>query len=785
MAIQLVVGLVLVVPASALASPPTAQIGSVRALSGTEALVAGSITPGLQETSYQAAYALAGSTWCTSHGASGAPLETTTKLLRFRVLANDGELASGEADEGEAAQKVEAVVTGLTTDDEYCFELVATNDSGVAHSGQVSHVAGMPEIVIESLRSISTDTIEIESGYTPELTGSEATAYLEYALASSEWCESEGAAGSASRAGRSEYLSSEHVRHSEYRLGMLSAGDEYCVEAVVEDSGGSAARSAQATLTAGAPRVRHTSEQQLSPTSDRIEGAIDTAEQETEYLVEYGLGSSGWCESGGTSGTSEGIVGPTSIPSPEIVASPLGVKIELTGLTQGAEYCAELIAENTSGAAGSGEIALPMGAPGLNTPPSPPPAWSSHDLAPQEETVNVAGVGDYRLGLSVNPNGEGTEYFAEYGPGSSEWCRKEGDAGTPEATTPAARLPGGFDVEYVSIELAALSPNTTYCTMVLATNGKETVRSFEILETWSPLTETISLAGLGSGIVTGKMLGNIGPGAPVACPGACTATYLENDAPAYDFGRPPGVSLTATPATGSVFAGWGGDCTNDYPPPEVEATCCPTTQAACVVQLAADTNATTATFDVSNPSGGSDGGVGSNGNAGGGTGSASGGADATDSGSALTCTLSPSDRVKLARRGRHRRLRLTRGTLSIGVACDQGASVKLMGTLTEIVPRRRRDGKRSHRRTFALSASSVSVQAQKPQKLTIELPPASIEGLEHGASESVGLALSGSGAAGSTKTSATIAKLVAGASLSQLSKLSSSARARARSRSST
>jgi hypothetical protein len=56
----------------------------------------------------------------------------------------------------------------------------------------------------------------------------------------------------------------------------------------------------------------------------------------------------------------------------------------------------------------------------------------------------------------------------------------------------------------------------------------------------------VSLAGTGSGAVSGS---------GIACPSTCTMTYSSETS----------VSLTASPASGSTFRGWGGDCSGTEP----------------------------------------------------------------------------------------------------------------------------------------------------------------------------------------------------------------------------
>jgi hypothetical protein len=78
---------------------------------------------------------------------------------------------------------------------------------------------------------------------------------------------------------------------------------------------------------------------------------------------------------------------------------------------------------------------------------------------------------------------------------------------------------------------------------------------------------TVSLAGAGSGSVSSSPAG-------IDCGSDCSETYDYNTE----------VTLTATPATGSVFGGWGGACTGTDP---------------CVVTMT-EARSVTATFEVGN-----------------------------------------------------------------------------------------------------------------------------------------------------------------------------------------
>jgi hypothetical protein len=87
----------------------------------TTAVVAGSVNPVGQTTSYRVEYALASSQWCSTFGQSGAPSNSTApQPLGFTDL-ND--------------HAVSVTITGLTPATAYCADLVATNASGSGDSG--------------------------------------------------------------------------------------------------------------------------------------------------------------------------------------------------------------------------------------------------------------------------------------------------------------------------------------------------------------------------------------------------------------------------------------------------------------------------------------------------------------------------------------------------------------------------------------------------------------------------------------------------------------------------
>ncbi len=202
---------------------------------------------------------------------------------------------------------------------------------------------------------------------------------------------------------------------------------------------------------------------------------------------------------------------------------------------------------------------------------------------------------------------------------------------------------------------------------------------------------TVALAGSGSGSVSGS---------GISCPGTCSEGLPAGSA----------VTLTATPAAGSTFAGWSGACTGG---------------ASCSLTVDADT-VVTATFNKP-----------------------------------PLCTLKvPSDKVLLAKpKPKHaHKSHASVGTLSVVVECDQATTVKLTGVLSELLGHKPKHGKRKTK-TFTLRPMDGSLGADAKKALRLKLPHGALRGLRRKARESVALTLIAINADGTGRASANIARL--------------------------
>src|SRR5664279_5122458 len=94
-----------------------------------------------------------------------------------------------------------------------------------------------------------------------------------------------------------------------------------------------------AALAADAPTVYTDSAAATGLTTATVDWIVNPAGQTTTYKVEYGLASSTWCTSGGSSGS------PAHTTTPQTLGFTDGtfhdVSVDLTGLTAGTGYCTD------------------------------------------------------------------------------------------------------------------------------------------------------------------------------------------------------------------------------------------------------------------------------------------------------------------------------------------------------------------------------------------------------------------------------------------------------------
>jgi uncharacterized repeat protein (TIGR02543 family) len=723
---------------------PSAFTFAAFSTGATTATVEGSVNPAGQTTTYHVDYGLTSSTWCTSGGTSGSPANSTSNVTLGFTDAN--------------FHAVSVDLSGLTAGTAYCAELVASNGSATARGFQVTFTAGAPSAFTFAAFSTGATTATVEGSVNPA--GQTTTYHVDYDLTSSTWCTSGGTSGSPANSTSNVTLGFTDANFHAVSVNLtgLTTGTQYCAELVASNASGSA-RGGQVTFTAGAPAVITDDAVATGATTATVDGRVNPSGQSTTYHVDYDLSSSVWCLSGGNSGSAANSTSNTMLGFTD--SAYHSVSVGLTGLTNGSHYCAQLVATNASGKTGGGQLTFTA-----NVTTGPPSATTGTATSLTTTGATLTG--------SVNPGGQATTYQFDYDLSSSTWCTSAGSSGSPANSTAATSVGFTDNTSHtVSATISGLAANTSYCFRADASNASGS--AFGNQATFSTTVEThtltVSTAGSGSGSVTSTPAG-------ISCPGSCSHAFAAGTS----------VSLTATPAAGSTFTGWSGACSGTGS--------CSVTMSADQSVTAMFTTATVATHTLTVSVVGSGSGSVASTPAGiscpdacshaftsgaavslaatpaagstftGWSGACSGTGSCTVTMSAdqsvtatFTAKSSPSPRPKCtlrpesskvllkARRGTTAKV----GTLLLKVRCNQNASVKLNGKLTETLGKKRK--------TFSLRVVRASVRHGVTRVLTEKLPAGALHALAGGAKESIKFTLRASNANGASTTTASIRRL--------------------------
>lgn len=519
---------------------PITDTNDATSTGATAATVDGDVNPVGQATNYYVAYDLASSTWCQSFGFSGSPAHSTTPVpLGFT---------------DDTAHNVSVGLTGLTAGVDYCAAVEATNASGTATVSPVTWTQGVPVAFTEDATSTGATTANVGGAIDPA--GQDTSYVVQYDLQSSDWCSSGGTTGVPANTTSSTGLGANDATFHPVTVGLtgLTPGVDYCAQVAATNASG-VGDGGQVDWTQGSPSADTFDAFSTGNTTATVSGDVNPSAQSTTYQVVYDVASSTWCTSFGTSGSPADATGPTGLGASDSTFHD--VSVNLTSLTEGTSYCAAIEASNAAGTVDGSQVNWTQGAPSADTSNAAPTGAT---------TATVSG--------HVNPAGRATTYAVAYDLASSDWCASGGTFGSPGNTTPAQSLGFTDGVSHaVSVDITGLVASDSYCAAVVATNVDGTGMGGQA--GWTQLVATpqhmltVSLSGSGSGSVGSSPAG-------ISCGATCS----------HSFDAGTQVTLTATPAAGSVFAGWsGGGCAGT---------------GTCAVTMNAD-EAVTATFGVAPP----------------------------------------------------------------------------------------------------------------------------------------------------------------------------------------
>ena len=210
----------------------------------------------------------------------------------------------------------------------------------------------------------------------------------------------------------------------------LTPGTSYHYRVVATSSAGTAQGADGLLMTSPAPQVVTGGASNVTPTSATLNGTVNPSSRATSWYFEYGTS------------TSYG----TKTPAKDAGSgtSPVAVSAPVTGLTSGRTYHFRLVGTSDAGTSrGADQTFLASAAPTVTTK-------AASSVKDSSATLNA----------SVNPNGQATTVYFEYGTSTSYGSK-----------TAAKSIGSGRSSTSVSVPVAGLTPGAVYHVRVVASNA--------------------------------------------------------------------------------------------------------------------------------------------------------------------------------------------------------------------------------------------------------------------------------------------------------------------------
>ena len=362
----------------------------------------------------------------------------TTYYFQYGTTTTYGsQTASTSAGSGTAAVNVNAAITGLTAGTLYHFRLVATNSAGTTNGADLTFTTSAPQnpptVTTSAATAITTAGATLNGSVNPN--GLATTYYFQYGTTTTYGSQTAStSAGSGSAA----------VNVNAAVTG-LTAGTLYHFRLVATSSAGST-NGADLTFTTttaqSPPTVTTSAASSVGQTGATLNGSVNPNGQATTYYFQYGTTTSYGSQTASTSAGS----GSADVP----------VNAAVSGLTAGTLYHFRLVATNGAGTTNGADMTFTT-----TTAQSPPTVTTS-----AASSVSQTGA---TLNGSVNPNGQATTYYFQYGTTTGY--------GSQIASTSAGS--GSADVS-VNAAVSGLTAGTLYHFRLVATNGAGTTNGADL-----------------------------------------------------------------------------------------------------------------------------------------------------------------------------------------------------------------------------------------------------------------------------------------------------------------
>ena len=344
---------------------------------------------------------------------------------------------------GTSNTSVSYSLSGLSSNTEYHYRVVATNSEGTTNGDDQTFTTlpDAPTVTTDAATSVTSGGATLNG--TVNANGDSTTVEFEYGTDTSY--------GTTVTAAESPVTGTSNTSVS-YALSGLTPNTTYHYRVVGTSSGGTSNGDDQTfTTLPDAPTVTTDAATSVTSGGATLNGTVNANGDSTTVEFEYGTDTSY-----GTTVTAE--------ESPVTGTSDTAVSVELTGLSGGTEYHYRVVATNSEGTANGSDVTFTTG--------SADPPTSTTDAATRLRLTSAVMNG------TINPGGASTEVIFEWGTDTS-YGSSVTAAGSP--------FVGGDDVA-VSYYLSDLAEDTEYHYRVVAINAWGQVEGDD--QTYTTLTHT-------------------------------------------------------------------------------------------------------------------------------------------------------------------------------------------------------------------------------------------------------------------------------------------------------
>ena len=413
------------------AAPPTAVTVSATSITNVAAFLNGSGNPNRATTTGYFRYATTNPGTCDDSFGTRAPATGGSSLGA-----------------GSTAQPYSQSLTGLSPDTTYWYCAITQSTEGTAFGAVLTFTTLAAPAVVTSPPTLVTATSATLNG-TGDPNGATATGYFRYATVSPGVCNDSFGTRAPATGGTNLGAGTLPISYGQSLL-VLTPNTTYYYCAIANNTYGTSFGAVVSfTTSALPPTVTTFPPSAFTGTTATLSGTANPNGDATTAWFRYATASPGTCND--TFGTRAPATGGTALGSGTSVA-PFTQGI--TGLTPGTTYYVCAIAQNALGTSFGGVVQFTTAAPPVVT------TGATTTIAATTATLNGTG----------NPNRSTTTGYFRYATTNPGTC--DDSFGTRAPATGGTNLGNGSSAQGYSVNIAGLTPATTYYVCAIATNAE-------------------------------------------------------------------------------------------------------------------------------------------------------------------------------------------------------------------------------------------------------------------------------------------------------------------------